>query len=167
MTLPSEMTTSKDIQASTSNLLTNYCLLTYFLLAIMYLLVPVLRSFRYKRRMFFPEAWYQEIPDWQRRQEARKQAKRGKASFQQGVNVYELESELFGTLDVIKPREPYIDIMVVFCAMLAGAAGWAFFLTGTSHTAREYFFYPTVALGLVLLFVIGETAYRAAHREWR
>jgi hypothetical protein len=161
------VTTSKEFRASTSAFLTNYILLVYFLLAIMYLLLPVMMSFRYKRRMFFPGAWYQEIPNWQRRQETRKQAKKGKPPFPQGANVYEVENELFATLEVRKPREPYVDIMVTLCVMLAGAAGWTFYLTRTTDQARAYFFYPTFLLGLLLAFVIGETVYRAAHRKWR
>jgi hypothetical protein len=166
-----EMATSKELKAGSNALLSNYGLLTYFMVAVAYLLLPVMRSFRYKRRMLFPESAHQEIPKWEQRLEARERARRGHPPFLEGVNVYEIEDELFRALEVGKPREPYLDVMVAIFTMLTTAAGWSLFLTNMRRTPPYriggFLLYLTIILSLLIVFTIGYTIYRAAHRRWR
>jgi hypothetical protein len=100
--------TSRGFKTSAGTFLVNYSLLAYFLLALAYLLFPVLGSFNYKRHMFFPTP-ASELPEWLQRRRARPRAKRRERPLRQGPNVYEIENDLFNMLEARKSQEPRLD----------------------------------------------------------
>jgi hypothetical protein len=143
-------------------------LVSYSLLAVIYLLAFFAGSFAYKRGMFFPAVRYREMSNWSRRLLARNRTRRGLEDPQDGINVYAIENHLFDELQFTKLREPRIDIFITLGTVVPGLLAW-FLFVATAGRDEEFsaIVIFTVAFVLIGGAVILRALQVARRREWR
>jgi hypothetical protein len=140
----------------------------YFVVAVTYLLLPVAESFSYKRGLFYPAGRLHEQLKWRQRRLERRRIKRGLPPLEEGINIYQLENELFDLLEIRKQPEPRIDLMVTICSLILVTI--AYFLSVIGRVREDLG--PlvngiTVVLVVACLIGVLRSIYMARRRRWR
>lgn len=138
----------------------------YFVIAIAYLLLPLAGSFSYKRGLFYPAGRFQEQPKWRQRRLERHRKKRGLPSFEQGMNVYQLENELFDLLETRKRSEPRLDLVINICGLVLIVIAYSLSTIGKVDFSLSVIG-STVVLAVLFLIACIRTVYLARRRRWR